>query len=968
MSTGRGSANDQSAAPACAPSHALGERLDGAEAQQDKQAAKREAGQQSAAACTGKRPRGAQQGASSKQLKLQRTLRELDVDPSSSSLTLSASEWLSAQPVKTRQQALAGQQLRKLRGRQIPVPGRASSAAGSKGRAGSGVLAASSPPPSIALAERGQHTQAKDATAGAQEIAEAAAEHASGDEEAVQQQSVSEYQARKTVNFQEPAQPAEQAAPPHMEPQKGSRELNSLLSSALAMPGHQASSLPLRRQSAGKTRADSAPQPGTSEAPVSKRKKASTGELAKLLEAAAKVAPKDASSAPLHLQAQGRTRAQSTPKHSASEKPLSPRQDRKPNRELARLLHAAAEVAPKDASSAPLCLGATRTAKIRSQQQASMEVIVPAPVQAQAEASPWPKPKSMRGLRELAALHNGLFRQAPSQPRRRHAVKLQQAETAGQGPVLTNLVPAAAEKADEAKTKPPSSRERQWAASGQPTGQPGSRAAHRQTRRAGQLAAVQGGGIAKRTRQRDRSLGGHALMASSGRQTSSKPHVKQTARKQTGGKPVLIAHKAVARKLATGPLKHCGTAEGQGSVASQGAGDPQLPNEAAARRSKRAAAGGRLRQVLKRVKNPIQAARAELMQSRAAQVNLLRQRTPGRAALRPMPIEKTLSPSSGTASIWGASQRRSREASRGVQRLVDAYKLPWNALRSSAGGKRPQQSVDSARPSKRLRSDQQPDRAEMQHRSAAAAPMPGRVFEMPSMEQGSGVPVVHAPGLPAMPSMQHSWSLPAPQVDTDRFLRPQQAFTVIGLSVPEPLPRSPGPAAVRHAAYAARGGGTAAPCIAAADAARSLLRERSGVLQRSKTQRAAGASMPDNSGQDAPAPGRPGAPKQMRQTTGPGRGMHVPAHVHSQPAGDRPHSKRAQAGQPSTLPQAGAPNSACKAAETHTDATSPQGKASQNYLQFEAEMMLISLRRVIEHMNHARKSAHMIDGTMSKCV
>ena len=974
VSTGCNSAGVQDAAPACPPSEASGERINGATAQQQKQAAKREAGQPSAAACIGKRPRDEQEGAPGKQLKLLRTLRELDVDPSSS-LTLSASDWLPPQPGKTWQQALNGQQLRKLRGRQIPVPGVAAAAAGSEGHAGSRLVAASSPPPGIAPAEHEQHAQAYNASAGAQDTAEAAAEHTSGDGEAAQQQSISEAEASEPAapicqSSVQPAQPAEESAPPHAEPCKGSRELYSLLSSALATPGQQASSVPLCRQLTGKTRAQSAPQPEASNAPANKRKKASTGELAKLLEAAAKVAPRDASSAPLHLQAHGRTRAQSTPKRSASDELFSPRKDRKPNRELARLLHAAADVPPKDASSAPLYLGATRRANAGSQQKPSLEVNAPAPVQAQAEAPsrPKPMPKSMRGFRELAALHDGLLVQAPSQPRRRHAVKLEQAETAGQGPLPTALVPAGAEQANKAKRKPSGGRERRWAASGQPIGQLGRRAA--QTRRAGQLAAVQSGGIAKRTRQRDLSLAGPATMASSGQQTSSKPHVKQTARKQTGN-PALIAqaspvkltarkasrasakavrasaaapskvHKGIARVAARGPHMHGGTAEGQGSVTSQGAGDPKEPNEAAARRSKRTAAGGRLRQVLKRVKNPIQAAKAELMQSRAARVNLLRQKVPGRPAqpqqpLRPLPQEEGQSPSSGTACNWGGSQRPRREASLGVQRLVEAYKLPWNIPESSAG-KRPHHSVGSAWPHKKARSDPLPGRAKAQHRSAAVGSRPGWGTEtaaqllghsIPSMEQGSGVPAVQAPGSPAMPG----WSLPAPQVDPHRLLRPQQAFTVVRPSEPEPLPRHLGAIAFKHAAYVASRGGTAAPRVAAADGAWSPQEERLGVIQRARSQRAARASMPSRPGQQAPVPGQPMAPKHMRQTAGPARGMHVPAHARSQPAGDRPHSKTARAGQPSALPQAGAPGGGCKAAQPETDAISPQGKASQNHI------------------------------------
>ena len=939
-SSGQDSAAGQDTAPTSMPSDACA-RHGGDGVQQSSQAASQEA-----AAGAGKRSPGEQWGAASKQLKLRRTLRELDVEPSSA-LTLSTSEWLPAQPAKTRQQALAGQQLRKLRGRQIPVPGAAPAAAGSKGYAGSGLLAAASPPPGIASAAHEQHVQAGAASAGAQEAAEAAAEHASRDGEAVQHPPVSERHASEAGNppgNAQLAQPAEQAAPSHVEPHKGSRELNSLLTSTLAMPGHPASGVPLCRQSIGRTRAHSAVQPGTSEAPVSKRKKASTGELAKLLEAAAAVSPKQARSAPLHLQAHGRTRAQSTPKHSASDQLLSLRKDKKPNRELARLLHAAAEVAPKDASSAPLCLGPTRGANAQSQPKPSVEDTAPAPVQTQAEEPLQSKPKPMRGFRELAALHDGLLAQVLSQPGRRH-----------------------------------------------PVGQLGSWAA--QTRWAGQLAAGQGGGIAKRTRQQDLSPGGHAAMASSGRQISSAPHVKQTARKQVGSNPALIARaspvrltarkanrapamaarasaaapskarlsaggsapthtvlkrrglalksaaiqarKGIARTLAKGPHKHCGTAEGQGSVASQAVCDPQQPDEAAARRSQRAAAGGRLRQVLRQVKNPIQAAKAELMQSRAARGNLLRQKIPGRAAqtqqpLRPMPIEEAPSPSTATACNWGGSQRRSREALRGVQRLVDACKLPRSALKPSAGGKRLHHSADSTRPSKRLCPDQQPDHAEAQHRSAAAGPMPDWETElpggsMPSVEQGSGVPVVCAPGLPTMPSMQHSWSLPAPQADAHRLLRPHQEFTVIGTSKLEPLQRSPGEAAVRHAAYVASRGGAAAPRIAAAEAARPVLQERSKLAKRYKSQQAAHMGMPGRPGQKAPAPGQPRAPKQMRQAAGLGQGMHVPAPARSQPAGDRPHSKTARA-----MPQAGAPNGACKAAETQADAISPQGEVSQH--------------------------------------
>ena len=1017
IQSGSDSAAGQGIAPASIPPDACGKH--GADdVQQAKQAANQGAGRQPAAACAGKRPRGAQQDASSKQLKLQRTLRELDVDPSSS-LTLSASEWLPALPAKTRQQALASQQLRQLRGRQIVTPAAASAAVCRTGQACSELSDAPSSPPGIAPAAHEQHLQACNASAGAPETAEAAPEHASKDREGVQQQAVAEHQASKVVNLQSdarPAQPAKQPAPPHKEPTKGSRELNSLLTSALATPEHQASSISLCRQSTGTTRAHSALLLGTSGAPVNKRKKASTGELARLLEAAAKVSPREACSAPLHLQAHGRTRSQSTPKHSTSDKPLSLSKDRKPNRELARLLHAAAEVPPRDASSAPLYLGATRAAKAQSRQTASLEVNAPAPVQAQAEAPPQPKakPKPVRGLRELAALCNGLSVQAPIQPRRRHAVKLQQAETACQNPVLTPSMPAVARQADMRERSPAGSRERQWAASGQPIGQLGSRALHRQTRRAGQLAAVQGRGITKRTKQWDLSHVGHAPVASSGRQSSSKPHVKQTARKQTAlharrafhdwrvaqgnkqpgravpprkagrapakgarvpaaapgeagqpagalppGHAVLKrrafavrstakeAHKGIARALAKGSHKHFGAAEGLSSVGSQGSGGPQAPGDHAARRSKRAAAGARLHQVLKQVKNPIQAARAELMQSRAAQRALLQRKLSGRAALaeqplRPMPTEEAPTPSDGTACNWGASQRRSCEAFRGVQRLADAYKAPWNASRPSAGGKRPMHSVDSARPNKRPRSDQQPNHSEAQHRSAAAGPMPGLATDtaaelpagsMPSMEQGGGIPPVHASGVPAVQSMQHGWSHPAPQADAHRLLRPQQEFTVIRPGNPEPLPRSPGAAAFRHAAYAASKGGAAAPRIAAAEAATSLLRERSRVVKRSKTQQAAPISVPGRPGQKAPAPGRPPLPKQMRQPAGPAPGMHVPAHVRSQPAGDRPHSKRTQAGQPSALPQAGAPRGAtCKAAEPQTDAISPQGKASPAYI------------------------------------
>ena len=977
-------------------------------------AATSEAGRQVGAASARKRPCSTQQGASGRQIRLQRTLRELDVDPSSS-LALSGSEWLPAKWAKTRQQARASQPTRNLRGRQIPLPGIPCS----------GLPFDLVQPPGIAPAAEEQHAQAWMAAACAQELAEAMPERGLEEREATQQQPLFERQTHEDIYIKSTALPAVQAQrplPPQTEPQKGSRELHSLFTIALATPGHQAGDASLYRQLTGRTRAQSAPQPTASEVPVDERQKASAKELAMLLEAAAAVSPRDARSAPLNLQAPGRTRAQSTFRHSTSQKPLSLRKDRKPNRELAALLHAAAEVPPKHVSSAPLYLGATRRAVAQSTLKPGVKEIAPGRAQAQPEAPP--KPKPMRGVRELAALHNGLFTQAANHPRRGAPVMRQQAETASLKPVPINAVPAAAGQDSTPDREPSGSRERQWAASGQPMGQLDRRAAHMQTRRAGQVAAVQGRSIAQCTRRQNTSLGMHAPTGSSVRQIlgSRKPRVKQTARKQSVGKaalagqtkyhrhghvmrggkqpaerlghpvqasPVKVASqkagrapagiarstavkaawasaaahakvgnsaggstprhaapkrgglavkrapkqapRATARTLAGAPHRYCDAAEGLSSVASQGPGVPQRLDEAALRRSARAAAGERFRQTLERAKDPLRAARAEVQQTRAAQEDLLGQNALGRSgrAGQPRvaaPTQEAAPLESGAGSCREASRRPMRRASLGIQHLVDAYRLPWNAPEPTTG-KRPRQSVDGTEPSKRACSDQLPERAEAHHRSAALGSTPGSVSEKaatlqaagtPSMVQGASVPSTRAPRSPARTSMQQGWSLPAPERPVVAPVRPQQVFSVRRLR--QPLQINSGAATSRHAAHAASTGSRAAPGNAAEPAARIVLQEFSGIVKRARTQRAGPP------GQRAAAQGRAKLPKQMRRIPGAAaQGLHVLAH---QPAGKKAHSNLAD--RPSLPSQAETPRSRANMANGCTAATSPQSKASQH--------------------------------------
>lgn len=1012
-----------------APSQDSGKRKIGDDLQREHPAAATsEAGRQVKAASARKRPCGTQQGASSKQPKLQRTLKELDVDPSSS-LALSGSEWLPAQPAKTRQQVRASQPIRNLRGRQILIPGISCAAADCKARAISGLPYALIPPPGIAPAAHKQHAQARKASACAQRAAEAMPDHGLDDGEAMQQQPVCEHQANEAAQLQSNALPAVQAerpSPPQTEPQKGSRELHSLLTTALASPGHQAGSASLHRQLASRTRAQSAPQPRTSRVPINEIQRASANELAKSLEAAAAVSQRDACSAPLRLQAPGTARPQAMSRHSTSPKPLSLRKDRKPNRELAGLLHAAAEVPPKDISSAPLYRGATRRAMAQSKFKPGLKGSAPSRMQARPEAPQKPKPKPMRGFRELAALHDGLVAQAAKHPRRRASVTPQQAETACPRPVPTNQAPAVAGQDSTPDRGPSGSRERQWAASGQPMGQLDRRATHRQTRRAGQLAAVQGRSNAQCTRGQDFSLGMHAPTGSSGRQilSSSKPRVHQTGKKESVGKAALAgqtkrhrpghvmrgreqparrlghpvqasrvkgipqeagtapariargtaahaarasaashtkaadsargsaprhavpkrsglavkrtarqAPRATARTLAGLPHGQFKAAENLSSVADQGSGVPQRLDEAALRRSQRAAAGLRFRQTIKRAKDPLRAARAEAQQSKAAQGALLKQKAQGRSgqAEQPLgaaPTQEAAPLESGAGSCRGASGRPMRRASLGVQRLLDAYRLPWNALKPTTE-KQPPQSVAGTLPSKRARLDQLPEDIEPHHKDAAVGSTPGRESEKaaelqaastPSLVQGAGFPSTNAPRSPARSSMQHGWNLPAPEWHVIAPVRPQQVFSAPGLM--QPLQIHSGAAASRHAAYVASRGNKAAPGIA--NPARTVLQEYSGIVKRARNQRTG------TPGQKTSAQGRAKLPKQMRQATwAAAQGQHVIAPERSQPAGKRPRSNLA--GRPSLPSQAEAYSGRENVAKAHTNATTPQSKASQNH-------------------------------------
>ena len=1005
------------------PPNAHGRRKLSNDMQQGPRAAKSEARQLLRAACACKRPYITDQGAPGKRLKLQRALRELDIDPSSS-LTLSGSEWLPAQPAKTRQQARASQSLWELRGRKIPKPGTAFNASGSKGHPCPELQEASMPPPGVAPAAHEGHAQARSASPCAQETAQIVSEHAVEEGRPEQQHSARVHQATEAVSFQSiagSAKRAHQLPPSQREPQKGNRELNSLLTAALATPGHRASSAPLYLHSTGRTRAQSVHKPSTPGLPLHKKKTASAAELAKLLEAAAAVSPKDAKSAPPLLQAAGRTRVQSTGKQCTSHKPLSLKKDR-PNRELARLLSAAAEVPPKDVSSAPLYLGPTRQAKAKSASKPVLQKITPSAGQAQAEVPL--KPKPMRGFRELAALYEDLSEPGSSQHTRRQAVKPQQAERACQISVTASQRTAAAGQGTLQERRSLGSRKRQWAASGQGGGQLGRRATRMQSRRAGQLAALQGQCLALRTRGQNPSNCKRISMGSSEGQvlSSSKPHVKQTARKHLASKSATagqiglqnwqvksarkqlrlrvplqasplrmtalkasrgsarnaritavnaqtsaaphskeqksaagstphhavpkrkglalrgaagLVHRSAARTLAQTPHKQFPAAEVLSSVASQAAGDRQQPSEAAVRRSKRAAAGGRYRQVLKQVRNPLGAARAELKQSRAVQGELLRRM----ALCRPKQAEQPLSaaPMQGATPLdRDSSQRPRREASVGVQRLVDACKRPWNALGASAG-KQPHQRVEGTLPCKRTRSERQPDLAGPHRRGVAGASMAGgepkeaaehSKASMPSMEQRSGVASVHAPGLSAGSIMQQGWNLSAPQqFHVVSPMRSQQDLIAPEVRDPVPLQVRPGATAFRHAAYIVSGGGSVAPHNAAACKVRPLLQEHLGAVKRARSQQAAHNSMRERLMHKASAHWRQRMPKHIRQTTGTAQGTHVPAHEHSLPAGNRPHSKKA--GQPSRSSQAEAFNAGPKAARAPADAISPQSKASQ---------------------------------------
>jgi len=341
------------------PEHRKGTYFGCASKQQVQQEDGLEAGQLSGTKRACKRPRGTQQAATEKGAKLRKIFRELDAEPSSS-VMLSGSLWLPPNAATTRQQARASQPVRKLRGRLILIPSRISA----KQHAGPELQEALTSPPEVEASAQKRSAQehkgnasVRAAAADARETAGDMAEHGQNGSlegghqalphtEGVQQPNVSAPGAEQpaSLDTSQPAKhPKQQASwSPHR--QKGNRELHRLLTAATAVPQKHMDSAPLLIEQTGRTRG------------LCRGQEKPAGEVPALVRGAANTQPAQVRSAPV-LQAAGRV---STPKS-----PLSLAEE-KPSRELARLLHAATEVQPKDVSSAPLHLQATGRTRAES--------------------------------------------------------------------------------------------------------------------------------------------------------------------------------------------------------------------------------------------------------------------------------------------------------------------------------------------------------------------------------------------------------------------------------------------------------------------------------------------------------------------------------------------------------------------------------------------------------------------------
>ena len=663
--------------------------------------------------------------------------------------------------------------------------------------------------------------------------------------------------AQRSNGSRKPNQSLLQHSAPTAQQIKGSRELDKLLQAFPAAPLKHTSAL-LPAEATGRTRAQSALQPGTASAPCGLKEKKPDRELSSLFSDGATVQLKRAHIPVSQMQSRLHT--------GTGRAPLNPKgKKEKASRELDSLLKAAMGPTPQQASSA-MHLQATRNTRAQS-------TVLPGTTQMPAPASkvqqisePPLQPKALRvSLRELRALYENApapVMHSTAQPEARDALQMRAADAAGPGTVSSVSEAAPGEHRRMAKLKSPCGRERAWAARGAAgqmgslsirvrarravTAQVGSPIPRLHTRRAAQAASAQRQPVAQRTRKQQQRPGLHLSKPSSLRQFSGKgmPSAQHTARQASrtavktagsaaqarAGQPCGRAGSKAAKKatgvyLATAaPPKRGLVMKRKGRPATRIAarplpgrlleGDPagalrsalqegvEVPQEgySALRRTKRSAAGAMLPQLLREARNPLAAARARQQHDCAAQgVGPRRKALDKHHGLQKpgKPPLKTAPKEEAAAPSSGFAEN-SPVSKRPRREAALGVQRVLNAYKASWR-------VMVADTGKRGREEaastwprKRPHTGQLRRDTAPLQRLMDAAGPMPP--GGVGVKTTAGAQEPSAVCRQQPWDFPAAQRPMGAPLRPHQEFTPVQTEPWQKGPRVPGAAALGHAA------------------------------------------------------------------------------------------------------------------------------------------------------------------------
>lgn len=802
---------------------------------------KLEEAEQSAAAAPLKRAR---HGASGKNARLRKELRLMDADASSMQM-LRGSDQGSSHVATTRQRAQASRPVRELRSRQVPVRGNPPAT----GSPGANRLQAER----VALSTK---NAAASKQRGPARRGSAALDAAHG--------TVVKKAQRKSKQGMQPGTIGEEPAPSAGHPV--AMQLNDCPDAAQpsASPEH------------------------ITQQPQQAQRKRGSKELQGLLDAATDIPSKQVNDTPLHLQAQGRRRALGTLRTPAAKAPTSLRKG-KPKRppmpkpavmrgfkELKALFEDAAFTTrsasllePEQAPEPQPVSTARRSGRSAAGGASSA---VQGPVTA-------PKPQGSSADRGIAS-SGGMITPLDTSAARMRTRRAQQRAAVQRQPVAQRRGHGHGRKHGQGQKLPPSPTPKPRRPVSVST--PHARQAA-QAQAAGTPAAVREplGGTKRLTCSRAQPISGllvsghgHRMDGSASASACGKAK-KQTRRAALARAP--LGRKLTARRSTAKPLRKRSAGEALGGpCTSSGAGAPcsalkeeasmpdaQQEDGSTSRRSKRAAAGANLQQVLQRVKHSGLLPGTRLIQrsSKAKSgdqvMHSARQRL-GTAAGKRGAVQK-----SAASRPESVSQRPMREAALGVRRLLDVQKLPFAAAEALARKIQPTPS-DAPWAQKRARTDR--------HLGSVQRQRPSAALWHKSAEAGEHAADVYKK--PVSPVLQPVWWIPPLQ-----SMQPEarQAGALTALPEPrvaQPLPRSPGAARLMYAGMLQ---GTA--MMEAPRAVWPPGQPSAGHLQQGPSMQAAQPRLPKTPLQRAKEAQKPTLGSQIRQGPQIAHSSHVPKSV-----------------------------------------------------------------------------------------